>query len=99
SSAGAGVGSGSVGGVLGGGSGAGGSSTTNAGQGGSGGAETYPTPVKPPPDEDGSALWLRYPAVPLPGRLAEYRAALNQIVKVKSSKTLDAAQAELVKGL
>ncbi|MEO6600361.1 MAG: alpha-glucuronidase family glycosyl hydrolase, partial [Polyangiaceae bacterium] len=81
-------------------SGTAGTSSTTAGEGGTAGvSETYPTPVKPPPDEDGSALWLRYPEVPIPGRLAEYRAALKNIVRVKSSKTMDAAQAELVKGL
>jgi len=85
--------------TVGGQSGAGGASVTTAGQGGSNSLEAYPTPTTPPADEDGSALWLRYPVVPIPGRLAEYRAGLSQIVKVKSSKTLDAAQAELVKGL
>lgn len=39
--------------------------------------EGYPVPATPPPDEDGSQLWLRYPKVSLPVRLAEYRAALT----------------------
>jgi alpha-glucuronidase len=42
---------------------------------------------------------LRYPKVALPCRLAEYQAALTQVVKAGSSATLQAAQAELVKGL
>lgn len=78
--------------------GAGGSSPSDGGSAGSA-SEPYPTPAQPPPDEDGSALWLRYPQVPIPGRLAEYRAALTHIVKATSSKSLEAAQAELVKGL
>ena len=49
--------------------------------GGAGGGETYPVPATPPPDEDGSQLWLRYKKVPLAGRLAEYQAALNHVVK------------------
>ena len=64
-----------------------------------GGAETYPVPAQPPADEDGSQLWLRYPKVALAGRLAEYQAALTHVVKAGSSATLQAAQAELVKGL
>lgn len=77
----------------------GGATAGSAGQATTGGSEAYPTLSEPPPDEDGSALWLRYPKVPLPGRLAEYRAALNHIVKVVESATLKVAQAELVKGL
>jgi len=64
-----------------------------------GNAETYPMPSTPPPDEDGSQLWLRYPRVPIPGRLAEYRAALTHVVRAGGSPTLQAAQAELVRGL
>jgi len=67
--------------------------------GGTGTAETYPVPAHPPPDEDGSQLWLRYPKVPIPGRLAEYRSALTHVVRAGSSATLQAAQAELVKGI
>jgi alpha-glucuronidase len=56
-------------------------------------------PSSPPTDEDGSQLWLRYVKVSLPCRLAEYQAALTQVVKAGTSDTLQAAQAELVKGL
>jgi alpha-glucuronidase len=56
-------------------------------------------PATPPPDEDGAQLWLRYKKVPLPGRLAEYQAALNHVVRAGSSATLQAAQSELVTGL
>jgi alpha-glucuronidase len=52
-----------------------------------------------PPDEDGSQLWLRYPQVSPPERLAEYRVALSHIVRAGGSATLQAAQAELVTGL
>ena len=38
-----------------------------------------PNPI--PSDEDGSQLWLRYVKVPIPGRLAEYQAALTHVVK------------------
>lgn len=61
--------------------------------------DPYPTPTQAPADEDGSQLWLRYPKVNLPERLAEYQAGLTQIVAAGSSATLQAAQAELVKGL
>ena len=68
--------------------------------GGTGGApsEEYPVPSNLP-DEDGSALWLRYPVVPLPGLLAEYQAALTHVVNSGSSATLGVATDELVKGL
>jgi len=87
---------GSTGGAAGGVAGTGGVQGTG---GGSGGAETYPVPNPIPPDEDGSQLWLRYKKVPLPGRLAEYQAALNHVVMAGSSATLQAAQSELVTGL
>ena len=105
------VGSGGSAGSLGAaGSGPGGSS---AGRGGSatggtpgsggaistGGADAYPVPAQPPADEDGSELWLRYKKVALPSRLAEYQAGLTHVVKAGSAETLQAAQAELVKGL
>jgi alpha-glucuronidase len=78
----------------------GGASGSAAGGSGAGGnPEPYPVPAQPPPDEDGSQLWLRYPRVVLPGRLAEYQAAITQIVGAGSSATLQAAQAELVRGL
>ncbi len=56
-------------------------------------------PAQPPPDETGAQLWLRYPKVALPSRLAEYQAAITQIVRAGSSATLQAAQSELVNGL
>jgi alpha-glucuronidase len=59
----------------------------------------YPPPAQPPPDETGADLWLRYKAVNLPSRLAEYRAALKRIVRAGTSATLQAAQAELVQGI
>lgn len=58
-----------------------------------------PASAMPPPDEDGAQLWLRYPEVALPGRLAEYRAALTHVVRAGDSATLQAAQAELLTGL
>lgn len=79
-----------------GGSAGGGGTTAN---GGAGGAETYPVPSPIPTDEDGAQLWLRYPKVPIPGRLAEYQAAFTHVVKAGSSESLQIAQAELIKGL
>jgi alpha-glucuronidase len=61
--------------------------------------ENYPMPAQPPPDEDGWQLWLRYPKVAVPGRLAEYQAALTHVVKAGGSATLQAAEAELLKGI
>ena len=62
--------------------------------------ETYPAPATPPADEDGSDLWLRYPQVPIPNRLAEYQAALTHVVAMKGdSATLNIAEGELVAGL
>lgn len=74
--------------------------TSGSGSGGSGGGadETYPFPASAP-DEDGSSLWLRYPELPIPGRLAEYRAALTHVVGSGASPTLEIAEAELVRGL
>jgi alpha-glucuronidase len=74
---------------------------SNAGTGGVAGAtgDQYPMPAQPPPDEDGSQLWLRYPKVNLPIRLAEYQSAVTHVVRAGSSATLQAAQAELVRGL
>jgi alpha-glucuronidase len=68
-------------------------------QAGTSGTEPYPVPNPIPADEDGSQLWLRYVKVPIPGRLAEYQAALTHVIKAGSSDTLQAAQAELVKGI
>jgi alpha-glucuronidase len=90
------------GGVSGGGTGGaktGGAPGTGGGPGGASDAETYTKPAQPPTDEDGSQLWLRYPKVPIPGRLAEYQKAFTQVVKAGASASLQAAQSELVKGL
>ncbi len=78
-----------------GGAGAGGSPTTT---GGSATTEMYPKPESLP-NETGAELWLRYPAVAIPGRRAEYAAAFKQVVKAGSGATTDAAAAELLKGL
>jgi alpha-glucuronidase len=88
-------GNGNLAGGAGGAAGAGG----GAGDGsGSGGMETYPKPESLP-DETGENLWLRYPKVPIPGRLAEYTAAFAQVVMAGTGATIDAAAAELVQGL
>ncbi len=87
---------GGTGGVVGGGTG--GMPGGTGGVVGTGGSETYVIPTDLP-DEDGSALWLRYPTVPLPGLLAQYQAALTHVVNAGSSPTLEAAQGELVRGL
>lgn len=69
---------------------------------------TPPTPSETPEeypatptlaDEDGSDLWLRYPKVPIPQRLAEYQAAFTHVVVTGESATLGAAEEELVAGL
>ncbi|HVY38344.1 MAG TPA: alpha-glucuronidase family glycosyl hydrolase, partial [Polyangia bacterium] len=88
---------GASGGAAGRGSGTGG--TGAGGTSGAAGGDVYPVPATPPADEDGSQLWLRYPKVSLPSRLAEYQAAIVQIVKAGTSATLQAAQSELSKGL
>ena len=49
--------------------------------------------------EDGYDLWLRYRLVDDAERLAEYRAAITQIVFDATSPTLIAARDELVRGL
>ncbi len=53
----------------------------------------------PLPDEDGYALWLRYPRVADPGRRAEYAAALTHVVRDGDTPLLRSAEAELVRGL
>ena len=58
----------------------------SAGSAGAGG-NPYPAPTATPADEDGSQLWLRYPKVNLPARLAEYQAGITQIVTAGSSAT------------
>src|SRR5688572_13352711 len=84
--------------------GAGGTSVSGGGggagavTGGSSTTETYPKPDALA-DETGAQLWLRYPAVPIPGRRAEYVAAFKQVVKSGSGATTDAAAAELIQGL
>jgi alpha-glucuronidase len=72
---------------------------STAGTTSSGATGVYPKPASPPTDEDGSELWLRYRKVALPERLTEYQAAIKQVIKAGTSDTLQAAQAELVKGL
>ena len=62
-------------------------------------AEPSPATGKPPADEDGSQLWLRYPQVAQPERLTDYRRALTHVVRAGDSATLQAAEAELVTGL
>lgn len=60
--------------------------------------EEYPVPDNLS-DEDGADLWLRYPVVPVPGRLAEYQALFSQLVVEGDSPTLAIAEGELVRGL
>jgi alpha-glucuronidase len=77
---------------------------TGTGSGGSGsGSAGGPSIVYPTPgsltDETGADLWLRYPRVVLPVRLAEYQAALTHVVSSGSGATTQAATEELVKGL
>lgn len=97
---------------VGGGDGAGGSGAGTPGSGGgagtggstgsaggmSGSDEEYPLPDSLP-DETGADLWLRYPQVPIPGRLAEYQAAFKRVIKSGSGASLDIAEDELVEGL
>src|SRR5437763_312336 len=54
---------------------------------------------RPRAAEDGYDLWLRYRLVGDAGRLAEYRAALTQLVVEGDSPTLRAARDELSVGL
>jgi alpha-glucuronidase len=84
----------------------GGSSAANGQHAGSsqnaGGAPTAARalrPATPPADEDGYDLWLRYPKITDEARLAEYRAASAALLVLGSSPTLDAARAELERGL
>ncbi|HWA73549.1 MAG TPA: alpha-glucuronidase family glycosyl hydrolase [Polyangiaceae bacterium] len=95
-----------------GGSGGGGASSGSAGKASSGGStagttatggmpgtdETYPVPTSLA-NENGSALWLRYPKLPIPRRLAEYQAAFTHVVSVGTSATTEAAKTELIQGL
>ena len=95
----AGKATGSSAGNPGGASGATGGATGTGGVTSTCGPDQYTVPSSAPSDEDGSQLWLRYAKVSLPCRLAEYQAALTHVVKAGSSDTLQAAQAEVVKGL
>src|SRR6185369_9887558 len=76
-----------------------GTAGSNGGSGSSGGAAVvYPKPGALT-DETGADLWLRYPKVALPARLAEYQAALTHVVSSGSGASTQAATEELVKGL
>ena len=90
-----------------------GTAAVNAGAGGAGAAatsggpgiggvsgteETYPVPTALP-DETGADLWLRYPKVPVPGRLAQYQAAFTHVVSSGGGPSTQAATDELVQGL
>jgi alpha-glucuronidase len=61
--------------------------------------DPHPLPAHPPPDEDGSELWLRYRKVSPPSRLADYQTGLTHIVQAGPSATLQAAERELARGL
>jgi len=63
-----------------------------------GSEEEYPLPTNLQP-ETGADLWLRFPVLPIPGRLAEYQAALTHVVGEGSSATDDIVRQELVAGL
>lgn len=54
---------------------------------------------RPPPDEDGYALWLRYPRVDDSSLLHAYRRALTHVVAPGDHPVLRSAAAELTKGL
>jgi alpha-glucuronidase len=56
-------------------------------------------PASVPANEDGYDLWLRYPLVSDPLRLAEYRRALSHVVVSGDSPTVRAAREELDRGL
>ncbi len=99
-SGGTGVGDGGTGSLTGGSGGA--ALGTGGGVPGSGGRvgadEPYPVPAAIA-DEDGSELWLRYRALPIPMRKAEYQEAFGSVVALSTSDTLQAAADELVLGL
>jgi len=81
-----------------------GSSGTGSGNADGGGGESagsgggYPVPDSLP-DETGADLWLRYPEVTLPARLAEYQAAFTHVVSSGGGASTQVAAEELVKGL
>ena len=79
----------------------GGPATTGGGPAAGGGPATggeYPAPGNLA-DETGADLWLRYPKVALPGRLAEYQAAFVHVVSTGGGASTKAATDELVQGL
>ena len=78
-----------------------GNGSGNAGESGggvAGSAGSYPVPDALP-DETGAELWLRYPQVTLPARLAEYRAAVTHVVSSGGGASTQAATDELIEGL
>ncbi len=93
-------GSGAGGGSLGGGGATQGTGGVMSGAGGSmmGSDEEYPVPDHLP-DEDGGDLWLRFPQVPIPMRLAEYQATFTHVVDGGDSATMNIAESELATGL
>jgi alpha-glucuronidase len=60
--------------------------------------EPYPVPSSLP-NETGAKLWLRFPEVPIPGRLAEYQAAFSNVVSEGGGASITVAKGELVDGL
>lgn len=52
-----------------------------------------------PAVDDGYDLWLRYPLVADTARLAEYRAAITELVITSDAPTLQVARGELARGL
>lgn len=92
------VGGSSAGGVASAGSGGAAGGQPQAAGGATGSNEEYPLPDNLP-NETGAQLWLRYPRVPIPGRLKEYQAALTHVVNSGDSPTLTAAAEELTRGL
>jgi alpha-glucuronidase len=75
-----------------------GSGGTESSGGKVGSDEPYPIPASLT-NENGAELWLRYPLVPIPGRLAEYQAALTHVVSEGGGASTDIAEVELVAGL
>jgi alpha-glucuronidase len=90
------VGGNGVGGATGGSVGAVGGAETSGGQPGA--DEPYPVPSSLP-NETGAKLWLRFPEVPIPGRLAEYKAAFSNVVSEGGGASINVAKGELVDGL
>ncbi|HKO48426.1 MAG TPA: alpha-glucuronidase family glycosyl hydrolase [Polyangiaceae bacterium] len=81
-----------------GGTGNGTGNSSGAGGGLIGSAGSYPLPDSLP-DETGADLWLRYPKVSLPARLAEYQAAFTHVVSSGGGASTQAATDELIQGL